>query len=1054
MRHLTYRIAVPAVLLAGGIAAGQVAVQVQVKGGEAPGKNKAASVEVMTFPQDRDAKNMIQAVKDYMKEYADKAPKAPWDRICQAAQQVLDAKSDSFFELPKASPDAPQGRVSAKAEINRLIGQFPSQGREFYQLAYGATAENLLTQAKNNNFDRAILADISQRYFHTKAGAQATLLLAAVQLERGNYVEAAYSYERLLSRPDSDEIWTPLTTFKAIAAMKRAGSPPNAPVMTQLTAKLEKQFPRDGLVIGRRNYSLDELKAELDRKSDSLLGTVSDAYVAMRYGNPSHTALLDGGKPFLDPNWTQTLFYHSSDGALNLAEGNTWVKQNLEDVLKTINPATETAIPGFFPATAQNLVFFRSYDGVFAYITKDGFNNGGKPSRAGDLYWFSPTKGGMASLIANSTNTSISAANDGFKKDDIETNWRYYRDQAKMKSILFENPLVGSLTHDGKAVYIIDDAALPPRPPDMNNEFGGFQPVNPAQPANGGRSNSLIDGSRLTALSIDTGNIAWQLGQNVSEKPLKDDEEEKTTNTLLLMQNSYFLGPPLPLNGKLYVLYERNGVIRLACLDPGKLVAHMVDSHFEDKVRFWSRDFTVVRQTKFPVFYPALVWNQRLGEPNMRLPADTYRRIQCSYLAYSDGVMICPTNAGAVVAVDIMSRSLLWARSYRSLSTTNGATDENGMRFRRGMAFNPNGTMAGAQTPLRPDRWRAAAPIISQGRVVFAAFDADALYCLDLHTGDVIWKEKQKPDDLYIGGLMGENVLIVGKKSMRAIKLVGKPKAPNADGKEEATVAWKDLLIGVPAGHGVASKDGIYYLPVAQSADDQHQPQVWAIDAAKGEVVAKAAYRKKDLSDGKPMLGNLAFHEGQLYSQSPTELAVFPLIELKKQEMNRLLAANPKDPSGLVARGEMLLDEGKLLEAIADFSAAAKNNPPEAAALRLHDKLFLAYTELLRKDFAAGEQYLADYKSLCVCPVDSEDPNLRERQMEERTRRQRLYLELLAKGREKQGRLTEAFDYYREFAGYGGNKELVHLSDGPNGKTRPDVWARGRIEAMIRQRQG
>ena len=51
---------------------------------------------------------------------------------------------------------------------------------------------------------------------------------------------------------------------------------------------------------------------------------------------------------------------------------------------------------------------------------------------------------------------------------------------------------------------------------------------------------------------------------------------------------------------------------------------------------------------------------------------------------------------------------------------------------------------------------RHAAPIISQGRVAFAAFDSDALYCLDLRTGEVLWREPQKAGDLYIGGLMGD----------------------------------------------------------------------------------------------------------------------------------------------------------------------------------------------------------------------------------------------------------------------------------------------------------
>ena len=69
--------------------------------------------------------------------------------------------------------------------------------------------------------------------------------------------------------------------------------------------------------------------------------------------------------------------------------------------------------------------------------------------------------------------------------------------------------------------------------------------------------------------------------------------------------------------------------------------------------------------------------------------------------------------------------------------------------------------------------------------------------------------------------------------------------------------------------------------------------------------------------------------------------------------MDRLLAANPKDPIGLLTRGELLLDEGKLKQAVADFKESERNNlPPEKRPL-LREKLYLAYTDIIRNDFAS-----------------------------------------------------------------------------------------------------
>ena len=69
---------------------------------------------------------MIEAVQQYLKEFEGKYEKAPWDKICFAAQQVLDAKSDSFFEFARKGDDTGKFHgVSAKAEANRLIVLYP-----------------------------------------------------------------------------------------------------------------------------------------------------------------------------------------------------------------------------------------------------------------------------------------------------------------------------------------------------------------------------------------------------------------------------------------------------------------------------------------------------------------------------------------------------------------------------------------------------------------------------------------------------------------------------------------------------------------------------------------------------------------------------------------------------------------------------------------------------------------------------------------------------------------------------------------------------------------
>lgn len=977
------------------------------------------TVESLTLPEDRDAKLKFKAVLDYLDR--PKAETVPWDVVCDVAQGLLDAKSDSFYPIEGKKGAEPKKRyLSIKDQTNKVIGEFPKVGRQFYQATFGPSADALVKDAIENGYDKPKLAEASQRYFHTKGGGLAALLIAGLNLEAGNYAEAAYGFDRLRQRPDSDDLLTPRTLFKTVIAFKRSGDPRYAAEAAAVWADLEKKFPRDGLVLGRKAYSLDDLKKEMDRPVEMLFGKLSDEFVAGRYGNASHTGVGDGGTPFLDPQFSVKMRYRTEE---LYRDGADWVKEAVIYGVRRMDQAKgQVALPGFFPVTAPNLILYRTYDGVYAVVSKEGFTSHGRTYRAGELLWSQPATGSLQSLMTEPN------SKDFVDKGTAQNWWTSYW-QRTMPTLAFENAQVGSLSHDGKLVYFIDDIAIPPLPQMFN---GGF----PQQPGMTGVRGTEF--SRLVAVNIDNGKRAWSLG-GLATAVLTEQEEEKTTNAQPLTENAIFLGPPLPHNGRLYILYERNSQIKLACLDPHKLVAGVAPP----------------ANGKRPEMVPELLWVQNLGAPNTRLAQDSLRRIQPAYLTYADGVLLCPTNCGAVIAVDINARSLKWAKPYNTAVVA--AADPNGgfnPRFGRRPGW--NGDPNGAMLALPNDRWRAAAPIVTGGKVVFTAHDADRIICYDLRTGDELWSAQREKDDLYVGGVINGKVLVVGKEAVRAYDL-------NGDAGK-AVVVWQNLRIGTPCGHGVASKDGLYFIPMIGDADNKNNakasaPQVWAIDVDAGIARSKTAFRKdnlgvdpdypKDLAN-RLALGNLVFHDGMMFSQSASHVSAFPLIELKMREMTRLLEKNPKDPVGLFSRGELLLDNGKIKDAIADFKEAEKNGPPDEIRRGIRNKLYLAYTEILRNDFAAGEPVLAEYKTLCELPIDSDDPVTRQQLMDEQVRRVGLYLSLVAKGREKQGRLTDAFDHYRAFAALGDNKQLVAIFDEPNNMTRPDVWARGKIDAMIR----
>lgn len=964
--------------------------------------------EGLRFPDEgeaRDARLRFEAVKDYLREQ--KNP--PWDRVCDTAQFLLNAKSDYFYRPINANEDEPY--VSIKDQTNKIIGTFPKEGREFYQLTYGPMADAMLKEARESGWDRARLADISQRFFHTKAGGEATLLLASLNLETGHYSESAYAFDRLINRPHSEELLTPRTLLKAAMAFRRADDAKHEKSAQKVWDELEKQFPRDGLQIGRKSYTLADLRQEFARPVESLFGTIGDDLVAMRLGNASRTGMAVGGTPFLDPSFHVPMYYRTEG---NGGDGAEWVEQAIEQIYRRLDRSKgQVAIPGFFPVTTPNLLIFRSYDAVYAIVSKDGFVSRGHTYRAGEIFWVSPAKAGVQTLMgADSEYNSAQGT--------LQSWWQQWI--ASMPTILFENSQVGSLSHDGKMVYAIDDIGLPP-PPQFTNINQGVvirnQQSNPYASLRG-----LPEYSRLLAIDIETGKLRWQLG---SPPPIDRGEiDEYTTNLHKLTEGAVFLGPPLPVGDKSYILLERDQQIWLACINPAN-IGQMPDAKGKAMAT------------------PELLWVQRLGSPNLQVSQDTLRRIQPTHLAYSEGVLVCPTNSGAVIAIDVNARSLLWARGYNSTNPAAQQATQPGVvrgAIVRGRAPSQ------ANSPLPSDRWRASAPIITGGKVIMTAHDSKQILCLDLRTGNEIWQDARKSDDLYVGGIVDNKVVVVGKESVRAYDLAGTPDGSPA-------VAWQNLRIGTPAGHGVVSRDGLYYVPMIGDPDnkDSMQPQVWAIDVATGKAKSKTAFRRVSDDprlDPRTSLGNLLFHDGQLFSQTATGITAFPLIELKRQEMDKLLAKNPKDPVGLTARGELLLDEGKITEAVADFKLAEQHEPPDTVRRKIRQKLYIAYTELLRKDFDAAEPLLDEYETLCEVAIDTDDPIEKQRLMDEQIRRRGLFLSLVAKGREAQGNLPEAFKYYRAFAALGDNKQLVSIYDEPNTMTRPDVWARGRIDAMIR----
>ncbi|MDA7979452.1 MAG: PQQ-binding-like beta-propeller repeat protein, partial [Pirellulales bacterium] len=164
----------------------------------------------------------------------------------------------------------------------------------------------------------------------------------------------------------------------------------------------------------------------------------------------------------------------------------------------------------------------------------------------------------------------------------------------------------------------------------------------------------------LTAVDLASkGKRRWRVGG-------ADGREEP------LLAGAYFLGSPLPYGGRVYSVAEFKGSLRLLALnaETGKLE-----------------------------------WNQELAIAESAISADMFRRMAGATPSVADGIIVCPTSCGGVVALDLTTQSLAWAYRYPRRRET--------ISNQNHYYNNTSGTSLD-----QGDRWIDATAVISDGCVI------------------------------------------------------------------------------------------------------------------------------------------------------------------------------------------------------------------------------------------------------------------------------------------------------------------------------------------------
>src|SRR4029079_2689733 len=138
-----------------------------------------------------------------------------------------------------------------------------------------------------------------------------------------------------------------------------------------------------------------------------------------------------------------------------------------------------------------------------------------------------------------------------------------------------------------------------------------------------------------------------------------------------------------------------------------------------------------------------LDWKQHLAvftEEPYHITWDRSRRMAGASPSLADGILVCPTSAGAVVAVDLATRTLRWGYQYARHDIVNMM--QRGGGFRGPMMQMPNPTPGG--------NWLDATVTIADGCVILTPPESKQLHCLDLLTGKAKWSPISRDNMLLV----------------------------------------------------------------------------------------------------------------------------------------------------------------------------------------------------------------------------------------------------------------------------------------------------------------
>lgn len=418
---------------------------------------------------------------------------------------ILDSSEDYFFQ-PGDGPTP----LSLKSEALRLLGGMPRAGSELYELQYGARARQMLNDATASR-DVPMLAEVSRRFYHTRAGYEATLLLGLDHLDHGRWLAGALVLQRLRDTSLIADQFEPTLSLAIATCWLRTGAAGRA---QDALVELKTRTRGNSVTVAGKEVSLFTQPAEAVAWLGRLIGQERESVAsrpnnwAMRHGNAARNAVTFASGPLLSLRWRVPTTDHPYIEAL--------IKQFQE----TDRDRDEWAVPQLHPLVVDDVVLMRTAQTLVAV-----------DFTTGKRLWEVPVADPFEPLLNPPPDSQFQ------RGPQLEQG---------LRSRLWGDATYGSLSSDGKLVFAVEDLPVEMGGMIMQGMFFRGQRQGDEQ---GPKSFN-----RLAAYDVHTGKLRWHLGGSSEEFGLPQ-------------AGAFFLGPPLPLMDQLFAIAEVKGEIRLLALE-------------------------------------------------------------------------------------------------------------------------------------------------------------------------------------------------------------------------------------------------------------------------------------------------------------------------------------------------------------------------------------------------------------------------------------------------------------------------------------------------------